>query len=84
MAYYLLDLERTLQSGTPYFWKKNKHGYTYEIESAGLFSKEEAEKIVLNDMNNTTVKIHINTVAEILQKETITENEILQLEVKST
>lgn len=69
MAYYLLDLERTLARGIPYFWLKNKHGYTTHIEVAGLFSNEAAEEIEKNDTTNTTVKIHINKVAEILQLE---------------
>jgi pyruvoyl-dependent arginine decarboxylase (PvlArgDC) len=69
MAYYLMDLERTLSRDIPYFWLKNKHGYTTKIEVAGLFAKEAAEEIVKNDINDLTVMIHINKVAEILQLE---------------
>lgn len=69
MAYYLLDLERTIARGVPYFWLKNKHGYTQDIGVAGLFSKEAADEIEANDISNTTVKIHINKIAEILQLE---------------
>lgn len=69
MAYYLLDLERTLSRNTPYFWLKNKHGYTTQIEVAGLFSKEAAEEIISKDINDLTIMIHINKIAEILQLE---------------
>lgn len=69
MAYYLIDLERTLSREIPYFWLKNKHGYTTKIEDAGLFAKEAAEQIVKSDINNLTFMIHINIVAEILQLE---------------
>lgn len=69
MAYFLLDLERTLQNNLPCFWKKSRHGYTYDIRDAGLFAKETAEKIVNSDIDKTTVMIHINKVAEILQME---------------
>lgn len=69
MAYFLMDLERTLQGSLPCFWKKNRHGYTYDIRDAGLFAKETAEKIVNSDIDKTTVMIHINKVAEILQME---------------
>ena len=65
-VYYLMDLERTLENGIPCFWKKSRHGYSYSIEDAGLFAKELAEKIVKSDINNRTIMIHINTVAEIL------------------
>ena len=64
--YYLLDLERTLENGIPVFWKKSRHGYSYSIEDAGLFPKELAEKIVKCDLDNRTIMIHLNTVAEIL------------------
>jgi len=67
--YYLMDLERTLENGIPCFWKKNRHGYAYTIEEAGLFSKELAEQIIKSDLDNRTIKIHINTVAEILSFE---------------
>lgn len=69
MSYYLLDLERTISRGKPYFWLKNKHGYTSEIGVAGLFAKEAAEEIIDGDFSNTTIMIHINKVAEILQLE---------------
>jgi hypothetical protein len=65
-VYYLLDLERTLENGIPVFWKKSRHGYSYSIEDAGLFPKELAEKIVKSDLNNRTIMININTIAEIL------------------
>lgn len=68
-AYYLLDLERTLINGMPYYWLKNRHGYTYEIEEAGLFSEDMAAEIVKHDLDDRTVMININTAAQILQLE---------------
>jgi hypothetical protein len=66
MSYYLLDLERTLTSGVHCFWKGNKHGYTYRIEEAGLFSKDFAEKIVKQDLDKRTVMINSEVVQKIL------------------
>lgn len=66
MSYYLLDLERTLLSGVSCFWKGNKHGYTYSIENAGLFSKDFAEKIVKQDLDKRTIMIHVEVVHKIL------------------
>jgi hypothetical protein len=68
-AYYLMDLERTLINGMPYFWLKSRHGYTYEIEEAGLFSEDMANEIIKHDLDQRTVKININTAAKILQLE---------------
>jgi hypothetical protein len=69
MDYFLLDLERTLSSGVPCYWKQNKHGYTYNIEQAGLFTEEQATEVVSSDLDKTTVKIHYKTVEKILVKE---------------
>jgi hypothetical protein len=44
--YFLMDLERTLTSGVPCYWKANRYGYTYNIEHAGIFPKAVAEEIV--------------------------------------
>jgi len=61
-----MDLERTLASGVPAFWKGNKHGYTYNIHEAGLFNEAEAEKIVKEDFDKRTVQISLKTVESIL------------------
>lgn len=55
--YLLMDLERTLVSGVPCYWKSNKYGYTYEISHAGIFSKELAEEIAKNDLDQKTVLV---------------------------
>lgn len=60
--YYLLDLERTIVFKKPYFWKRDKHGYTSELYFAGLFTKEEAEKIAEDDKDKRTAIIHYQMV----------------------
>jgi hypothetical protein len=67
MDYFLMDLERTLASGVPCFWKANKHGYTYNLSFAGLFPEEVAKEIVENDLDKRTVMIHYRTVEDIFQ-----------------
>lgn len=67
--YFLMDLERTLSMGVPCFWKGNKHGYTYEISHAGIFSEEEAARLVERDMDQRTVKVPLKLVIDLgLQK----------------
>ena len=61
-----MDLERTLASGVPAFWKSNKRGYSYNVHEAGLYSEEEAEKIVKADSDKRTVQISLTTVENIL------------------
>lgn len=67
--YYLLDLERTLISGVPCFWKGNRHGYTYNLQQAGIFPKEIAESIAASDRDKRTVLISLQTVFDILGKD---------------
>lgn len=55
--YYLMDLERTLISGIPCYWKQNKYGYTYNLKFAGLFAEDLAEEIIKNDQDEKTVKV---------------------------
>jgi hypothetical protein len=55
--YYLMDLERTLVSGIPCYWKENKYGYTYNLKYAGLFNEDLANEIVKNDLDERTVKV---------------------------
>jgi hypothetical protein len=66
MDFILMDLERTIGSGTACYWKYNKRGYVYNLEEAGLYSEEEAEKMVKEDIDKRTVKISIETVESIL------------------
>jgi len=65
-SFFLMDLERTLGSGCPCFWKWNRYGYTYKIEHAGLFSREAAEEIVKNDRDNKTIMISLELVEKTL------------------
>jgi hypothetical protein len=67
--YFLMDLERTLTSGVPCYWKANRYGYTYNIEHAGIFPKAVAEEIVKNDLNKRTILISLRTVFDILGKD---------------
>lgn len=67
MAYYLMDVEFSLVTGMPCYLKKNQDAYTSDVKSAGLFSKEVAEKILKNDLGHRTAKFHINTIAEMYQ-----------------
>jgi hypothetical protein len=65
--FYLLDLERTILNGKPYYWKENKHGYTTLIDLAGEFTGKEASQFVFNDVDNRTIMIHKNTIDKILK-----------------
>lgn len=64
--FFLMDLERTLQSGAPCFWKQSKHGYTYKIEHAGIFPEHIAQEIVKHDRDKMTVAIPAHVVQKIL------------------
>lgn len=55
--YLLMDLERTLAAGVPCYWKGNRHGYTYEIDYAGVFPKELAAEIAKSDFDERTVLV---------------------------
>jgi hypothetical protein len=66
---YIMDLERTIASGTPCYWKRNRHGYTYKIEFAGLFPQDEARIICKGDRSKATVFVPEELVFEILGKE---------------
>lgn len=64
--YYLLDLERSIRTGHVFYWKKNKHGYTQDVEEAGLFSLDEAVHIANADMDNYTVMVPASAVDKLL------------------
>jgi hypothetical protein len=66
VEYFLLDLERTLLSGVPYFWKSNKRGYTYKIQEAGVYEELEALMIAEWDIDKRTVLVNCKTAKEIL------------------
>jgi hypothetical protein len=67
--YFLLDLERTIISGVPAYWKGNKHGYTYDIQHAGIFDEINANMIVKSDQDQSTVKVPLNLVFKLLGKD---------------
>lgn len=67
--YFLMDLERTIGNNRPFFWNGNRHGYTTNLQQAGLFSKGIAEQIVLGDYNKNTVMISVEQVTKILGKD---------------
>lgn len=69
MDFYLLDLERTIGNGRPYYWNGNRHGYTTSLEHAGLFSKWIAEQICEGDYDKRTVMISTEQVSKILGKD---------------
>lgn len=57
--YVLLDLERTIGSGSAHYWKLNRHGYTQSIQEAGRFPKEVATKIAEEDFDKLTVAVPV-------------------------
>lgn len=72
--FYLLDLERTIGMGKPFFWKRSKHGYTNNLKMAGIFSRKEAEKIAQLDLDKLTILIDKKIVQRIFGKDLIYEH----------
>lgn len=68
-SYFLMDLERTLSSGVPCYWKAGKHGYTYQIEFAGIYNEAKANEIVKHDLDETTVKVPVKFALKLLGKD---------------
>lgn len=68
MMFYLLDLERTITTGKAFYWKQNKHGYTQDLNEAGLFSGSEANRIKINDCDKFTIAIHRSIVDKLLKE----------------
>lgn len=66
VTYFLMDLERTLLNGSPAYWKGNRHGYTYTLEFAGIFSEEIADEIVRHDLDGKTIKVPVDLVIKVL------------------
>jgi hypothetical protein len=71
--FYLLDLERTIGMGRPFFWKRSRYGYTDALKMAGIFSRKEAEKIAQLDLDNKTILIDKTIVQRIFGKDLIYE-----------
>jgi hypothetical protein len=63
----LIDLERSIASGMIYYWNQNKHGYTRDINEAGIFSEAAAEAIVNDDFDKRTIAINTEVVERILK-----------------
>jgi hypothetical protein len=68
---YLMDLERTLINGKPYYWKGNKHGYTTDIRQAGKWKREFCEQIIERDFYKDTILITEETISRILGKDAL-------------
>lgn len=64
--YYLIDLERSVQTSALFFWKANKRGYTLNRQEAGLYGKKEALELVLTDRDERTACISTKAVEKIL------------------
>ncbi|MBT2728363.1 hypothetical protein J7E63_15640 [Bacillus sp. ISL-75] len=62
--YLLMDLERTIVSGAPCYWKANKYGYTYEVDYAGVFTQDLADEIVKNDLDQKTVLVPLKLIKQ--------------------
>ena len=67
MKYYLIDLERSMRTGSIYYWKPNKFGYTTDLREAGLYDEKEAKDIVDDDIDKRTVLVSELTVKNILK-----------------
>lgn len=70
--YYLIDLERTTQSGQTHYWKQSKHGYTRDINEAGKFSEQESNKLVTSDFDKLTVRINTEDLSGLSDPTTLT------------
>lgn len=66
MKYYLMDLERSIQSGEVHYWKASRRGYTKDIEEAGEYTEETALEIIATDFDRRTVMIPKSVVTEIM------------------
>ncbi|AIY85234.1 hypothetical protein U729_3174 (plasmid) [Clostridium baratii str. Sullivan] len=54
MKYLIVDLDRTIATGTVHYWKQNLHGYTTAKEEAGTFLFEIANRLAVNDIERKT------------------------------
>ena len=46
--YYIICMKEQSREGTALFWKPESKGYTSDVNQAGLFTKEFAERIETN------------------------------------
>jgi hypothetical protein len=69
--FHLLDLERTLRMGEPYFWKQSKQGYVNfdEFSEAGQFNEIEAFKMVDSDLDKMTLMLEVGKIKKLLKIE---------------
>lgn len=65
--YYLMDLERTIESSVAHYWKPNRHGYVTDIQEAGKFDLLVAQNLVESDFDKRTVMIPVEVVEKILK-----------------
>lgn len=54
---YLIDLERSLQTGIVHYWKPFNLGYTTNFKDAGTYPESIAKKMQESDVNKTTIAI---------------------------
>lgn len=66
--YYLIDLERSILSGSLSFWKPNRRGYSYKIVEAGKYSEIEANEIISQDFDNHTIKVLTKAVDKLIEE----------------
>jgi hypothetical protein len=64
--YYLIDLERTIGSGRTHYWKANRHGYTMDLNEAGLFDEPVAKRICDEDFDKRTIMVSEKVVDRIV------------------
>lgn len=60
MKFYVLDIERTIATGKPTYWRKSQYGYTDNIEEAGQFEYENALALATNDVEMKTALIPVD------------------------
>ena len=56
-AYYLIDLQRSIQNKLTTYWKANRHGYVTELSEAGLFSEGISQHEVERDFDKRTIRV---------------------------
>lgn len=66
-GYYLIDLERSVQSKMVFYWRPNRQGYTTDLENAGVYKERDSEELVDTDINKTTIRVSKETINSILK-----------------
>lgn len=78
--HYIVDLGRSIVLNRLVFWKQNRPGvyefeedgpkisFVYEIEEAGLFTVEQAEEIVKNDIVKMTCSVSADKVERLFSE----------------